>query len=168
LRAKIYRNTIRVLADRLTDANDLLVRYKKLQEAQADAEQADDGDADILGESSADADPGFLERENAMEPKKDLVAAYVSAAGTTEDPPALDSERFIRLVRGFYEQLDLDIEEAELSEDCSIAMAMHGDGYSYADLEYAVRWTARNIPSARRFNMVRLSIEEAFKDQWDT
>jgi hypothetical protein len=87
--------------------------------------------------------------------------------GLSDEVKARIFEPFMRLVSDFYEQLYLSINQAVLSEDCQTAEAMHGDGYSYADLEYAVRWTARNIPSARRFNMVRLSIEEAFKDQWN-
>ncbi|MFT5086908.1 MAG: CRP-like cAMP-binding protein [Planctomycetota bacterium] len=164
LRAKVYRNSIRVLADRLTDANDLLTRYKKIEEArEINLEQERDSDLSAL-DSNADIDTDVHKNENAVEGREeDLVAAYVSTTGLS----APDAEQFMRLVSDFYEQLDLSINQAGLSEDCQIAEAMHGDGYSYADLEYAVRWTARNIPSARHFNMVRLSIEEAFKDQWN-
>lgn len=41
------------------------------------------------------------------------------------------------------------------------------DGYSDVDIEYAVKWTVRNIPQVKRFSMVKLSIAEAFEGKTD-
>ena len=29
------------------------------------------------------------------------------------------------------------------------------------------KWTARHIPAAKRFSMVKLSVEEAFENRWN-
>ncbi len=163
LRAKIYRNTIRVLADRLTDANDLLVRYKKMQQTQSLPPE----DADESGE-----DIHIKETEStALAATEARALSDLAAANTPEvemaDSPQASAERHADLVRSFYAQLNLAVDPVQFAEDCAIAAQIHADGYTYADLQYVIRWTVRNIPSARRFNMVRLSIEEAFKDQWD-
>jgi len=162
LRAKIYRNTIRVLADRLTDANDLLARYKKKEEAQS------------FGRENAEIYTDIEVEEDLPRPAVDAATTVPEgsdnadiAAAAASSLPQTKTERSMELVRSFYAQLKIDADPAQIDEDCAIAMQMQKDGYSDADLVYMIRWTARNIPSARRFNMVRLSSEEAFKDQWD-
>lgn len=157
LRAKIYRNTIRVLADRLTDANDLFVRYKTQQEAQR-----------LVQEDAVDL--GAKDDETAPTKEAELTPA-AGGEGDTEaetiESGGGNQERCMALVRSFYAELNIEVDSSQLDEECAIAAQIHADGHTYADIEYLIRWTARNIPSARRFNMVRLSIEEAFKDQWD-
>ena len=140
LRAKIYRNMIRILSDRLSDANDMNLRYRKLYES---------------AEKSVGATPVAAEEAG-------------SSAGEEGEPPPEESEedQAEKQLRMFYELAHLEVDDAQREEDKKSFIQLRKDGYTLADIEYAIKWTVRNIPSVKRFNLVKLSINEAFEDKW--
>ena len=73
-----------------------------------------------------------------------------------------------RFVIDFYSLADLELDPEQLKRDKIIVREIWQEGYSEADLDYAIRWTIKNIPGAKRFNMVKLSIGEAFEHKWKT
>ena len=83
-----------------------------------------------------------------------------------EAPAVLPPEEV--LVRTFYELVGEEPDAALLESDRQACEGLRAGGYTEADIEYAVKWTARNIPGAKRFSLVRLSIREAFEDKWST
>ena len=56
--------------------------------------------------------------------------------------------------------------EEDLEEGRQVVEELRREGFSEADIELAVRWTVTNIPSARKFGMVKLSIQEALEEKW--
>ncbi|MEW6754272.1 MAG: cyclic nucleotide-binding domain-containing protein [Candidatus Latescibacterota bacterium] len=139
LRVKVYRNVIRVLSDRLDDANDLLLRYRRAQEA---------------GIPAGAAEP--------PEPRADAAAPAGGDSGLTPDEDA----RADRLVTEFYGLVQVEVSPDQRLADRQSVLQLRRDGYTHADLEYAVKWAARNIPAIKRFGLVRLSIREAFQERW--
>ena len=57
-----------------------------------------------------------------------------------------------------------DREDTE--EGQKVVAELYEKGYSDADIEYAVKWTARHIPTAQRFSILKVSIQEALEDKW--
>jgi CRP-like cAMP-binding protein len=149
LRIRLYRNFIRVLAERLNDTNDMVARYKRLYE---DATQI------VGGESDDDVLP---DDDEPMAPPAEMEEGE---AGGESAVPTVGAAR--EHVVAFYELVDRLPEEDDLGKGASIVAELHGQGFSDADIEYAVRWTARHIPGAQRFDMVQLSIQEALEDKW--
>ena len=58
-------------------------------------------------------------------------------------------------------------QEDHLEQDLDQYTDLKNDGYTDADIEFAVKWAARNITSAKRFIMVKLSVDEAFEERWN-
>lgn len=146
LRIKVYRNLVRVVSDRLNDANDMLTRYKKLYESGR-----------------------VPEREKAPEPQLDEgTGDETSVDVDSEDAavPVPSAEQHAALIALFYELIS-ETPPDDLDQDLDQFTALQNDGYTCADVEFAIKWTARHIPSAKRFSMVRLSIEEAFEERWN-
>lgn len=133
LASRIYRNLVRILADRLGDANDLIARYR------AQYEQA---------QASESGEPA------------------VPAAGVAPATPVDTERQATGLLEQFYALAEIEADTAQRAEDRGLMAQLQRDGYSGADIEYAIKWTVRNIPGAKRFNLVRLSIREAFEDRW--
>lgn len=149
MQTRLYRNFIKVLADRLNDANDMNARYKRLLEEGAQPVAA-----------PADAEP-------VAPPGPVLESPADEAEGGTEgaelpDQSAPDTDA----VRLFFELAKRLPNEEDMAEGRRVVAALTKEGYSAADIEYAVTWTVRNIPSARKFGMVQLSIQEALEDKW--
>ena len=132
LQARIYRNTVRLLAERLSDANDLIVRYRKL----CPDKQA----------------PAAVER---AEP-----AAPPSEAPAPEDLEATE------IIGAFYRLIGQELDPQHLAEDRVVYQALCRNWYTAEDIVYASKWTARHIPAAMRFSIVKLSIKEAFESKW--
>lgn len=137
LQARIYRNAVRLLAERLSDANDLIVRYRQL---------------------AADKQP-------APQP-----APPSTGGETPEEPPKQSSQEEEAeaedIVGTFYRLIEQPIDPQHLAEDRILYGGLRRDGYTAADILYTVKWTVRHIPAAKRFNLVKLSIKEAFEDKW--
>ena len=148
LRIKVYRNFVRVLADRLNDANDMLTRYKKLYES-GGVPQPEAGVGQPAGVAFEPA-PAEVDGEAVS----DRAAALAAA------------EHEIALIKLFYELVGETPPDGHLEKDRIPCAALRQEGYTAADIEFAVKWTARNIPSAKRFDMVKLSIGEAFENRW--
>ena len=70
------------------------------------------------------------------------------------------------LLQQFYELAGVDSSPTLIEEDLPLFRQLRQDGYTPADIEYAIKWTARNIPAVKRFSLVKLSIVEAFADKW--
>ena len=194
LSARLYRNMARILADRLSDANAEVTRYRKLCEGRSDP-SAGAAEPEALGEAcgeleipattpgdgdpSAPAETGGRSGIPAAEaPAGDLESSPISARpGAEAEPEAgptparhgpavvLEEPETARLVLDFYTRTDQEIDPAQLRQDQEVVAQLGRDGYTAADIEYAILWTVRNIPMARRFSMVGLSIREAFENQ---
>jgi hypothetical protein len=150
LHLKIYRNFIRVVSDRLNDANDMLTRYKKLYE------------------SGRPPQPQPVEESPQPNDDADNELERSAAAGSqSADAPPQSAEQQTALIALFYELVGELPPEDHLDQDLDQFAAMQQDGYTAADVEFAIKWTARHIPAAKRFSMVRLSVEEAFEDRWN-
>jgi hypothetical protein len=109
----------------------------------------------LLEERTAD-DTALVESSQAGEaPEVGPPPAKAAQAAATADPVRLFNELLQRLPS-----------QEELAEARREVDGLRQAGYSAADIEFAVRWTARNIPSARRFAMVALSIQEALEEKW--
>jgi CRP-like cAMP-binding protein len=136
LRASIYRNAVRWLAEKLCDANDLIVRYRRTYEPEATA-------ADLM----AAAPPSMQSSEHfAVE--------------------ADDTEGARQAVELFYKLIDQQPSAVQLAEDHRSYSLMRRGGRSHEDIIYAVKWTTRYRPRAKRFSIVRLSVKEAFESRW--
>lgn len=140
VRAKIFRNVVRILADRLADANDLIARFKK-------------------GGVTADAAPEAVEALPEDPPAPEV-------AEPDPDPDAPEPSPDEALICLFYNLTENPLDGPVSDADRESYLHLRRTGYSEADIEYAVKWTLRNIPSAKQFNLVRLSIEEAFEGRW--
>jgi len=139
LRALIYRNLVCILADKLSDANDRVIRYRQLY-------------------ASGQGEKGRVQAE----------------AGTGEEAPSAaeadspeDEERQAeKRLRCFYERAHLEVDDGVLFEDKGLYLQLRKDGYSDADIEFAIQWAVRHIPAIQSFNLVKLSISEALEDRW--
>ncbi len=159
LRAKIYRNLVRILSDRLSDANDMVMRYRKLYESGRNARSLvpdllEEGGDSLEPEGVASGDGGDIPPAENVQPEE-----AETAAGE-------DEGEYERLLNTFYELASLEPAAEQLGEDLAICQQLHKDGYKPVDIEYAIKWTVRNIPGIKRFNLVKLSIAEAFEDKW--
>ncbi len=143
LNTRVYRNMVRILSDKLSDANNLIVRYKKHYETTQDTTP----NGAVVKAPSETVGEGESESENRETTNED---------GTTEN-----------LIRQFYALAKSEVNPARLSEGARIFNDLRKDGYSEADIEYAIKWTVRNIPQVKRFSMVKLSIAEAFDNKVD-
>lgn len=70
-------------------------------------------------------------------------------------------------VLAFYAHLQRLPGPDDLSAGDAVVAQLRREGYSDADIAHGAQWTARRIPSARRFDLVRLSIHEALEEKWD-
>lgn len=137
LQARIYRNAVRLLAERLSDANDLIVRYRQ---------------------SVA---------EKPLAPQPASPAAGGETPEEPPPPSSQDEETEAEdIVSTFYRLIEQPLDPQQLAEDRVLYQGLRRDGYTAADILYTVKWTVRHIPAARRFSMVKLSIKEAFEDKW--
>ncbi len=141
LRAAIYRNAIRWLAEKLCDANDMIVRYRRIYEpmpgqASPPVPRAAGQAAGRTGETFA-VGTEFDEKEEANE----VVGLFYKLAG--QQPSA-----------------------AQLAEDRQTYALLLRNGRTREDIVYAVKWTTRYRPRAKRFSIVRLSIKDAFESRW--
>lgn len=146
LNVRIHRNMIRILSDKLSDANDMIVRYKKLYESSQSPTPENNG-------IETTATPSTVLEQEESAPENYAVPSDDSAAET--------------IVRQFYSLTQSEFNSTQLPQDVQIFNELRKDGYSDVDIEYAVKWTARNIPQVKRFSMVKLSIAEAFEDKTD-
>ena len=146
-RAKLYRNMIRILADRLSNANDLVVRYRKLYESGEGAAAA------------ARAGPPTGTDTARQAPKQQAEA---------EICPESEAATEAQLLSDFYMLASLDPPEELRQADQETVAELRRAGYSSADIEYAYKWAVRNLPAVKRFSLVKLSIDEAFADRWST
>ena len=207
LRSKIYRNMVRILADRLSDANDMVMRYRKLYESGRDpasfareetkADLGDDAKAELVEVTPAEAEQPEvsgeepdLEAEQPKVPSGEQEAEAGQRKEPVEEPEEERSEKSasdpgkaqvkkaseggeedfegeaMPLLRQFYELAGIDERAEAVAEDLPLFRQLRQDGYSPVDIEYAIRWTVRNIPAVKRFSLVKLSIVEAFEDKW--
>jgi hypothetical protein len=160
-RSRMYRNMIRVLSDKLSEANDRLMRYRKLYEAgdESKGERVIDlEDAETAAAAAAAA------METQATPAPDggdgsgtAASAEASAAGGSRAPVH-------QLIHTFYELLDETVDSAQLARDTE-ELADLRERYSETEIEYAVKWTVDEIPAAKLFKMVRLSIEDALAER---
>jgi hypothetical protein len=141
LRAKVYRNMVRILSDKLVDANDRVIHYRKLYESGASPQR---GEAVEEGEVQG-PQPTPVEK------------------GPEED----EETRIEKNLQLFYELVKVEGDEGQKTADRESYLGLRKNGYTDADIEYAIKWAARNIPSIKRFNLVKLSIDEAFENKWD-
>ena len=102
LHIKVYRNLIRVVSDRLNDANDMLTRYKKLYESgrpqgtqPVEESPQPTGDADnetAVGSKAADGPPQSVEQQTALinlfyELVDELPLGIISIRTSISSPP---------------------------------------------------------------------------------
>jgi CRP-like cAMP-binding protein len=150
LRAKIYRNLVRILSDKLSDANDLVIRYRKLYESGTRAQPKDDI-------------PTAREADQTAKEEKPTGGEHGKVAPTDNEQEGRDAEAMLKT---FYQIANLEADVATLESDRNAYFDLRKDGYTAADIEYAIKWSVRNIPNIRKFNLVKLSISEAFEDKW--
>ncbi len=153
-RAKVYQNLIRSLADQLSDAKDRVARFQRLAGEGAGAAVL----APIaLTAAPISGDPVLV----------DGVAVDTATSQTARlgEGGALD-DAANRLLSEFYALVGFVPDEAGQAEDREHYLWLRRRGYSDADIEFAARWASRHIASIRRFNLVRLSIAEAFEGKW--
>lgn len=146
MQTRLYRNFIKVLADRLSDQNDMLARYKRLLDEGVRLAESDEARVPDAADAAGAAAPA-----NAPEAED----------GGAE--PGRSGEDAVRL---FFELAKRLPSEEEMAEGLSVVESLRRDGFSAADIEYAVNWTVKHIPSARKFSLVQLSIQEALEDKW--
>jgi signal-transduction protein with cAMP-binding, CBS, and nucleotidyltransferase domain len=145
LRASIYRNVIRWLAEKLCDANDMIVRYRRIYEP--------------LPGQHAPAAPAAPVPPAAPATGR---TGETFVVGTEFD----DKEEANEVVGLFYKLTDQQPSAAQLAEDRQTYAVLRRQGRSREDIVYAVKWTTRYRPRAKRFNIVRLSIKDAFESRW--
>ncbi len=138
LRASIYRNAVRWLAEKLCDANDMIVHYRRTYEPETTAA--------VLRAAA----PAAARSSEAF------------AVGTESD----DKEEASQVVGHFYQVVDQQPSAAQLAEDRQTYFLLKRSGRSREDIVYAVKWTTHHRPRAKRFSIVRLSIKEAFESRW--
>ena len=194
LSSRLYRNIARILAGRLSEANGEIARIKKLgkegsppsadtpePEANDQASDEAEGPAGPAGEGEGagpeEAGGGTAlaaTDEPAADPSPDHAPPPPAPEGGPDPDPApprrgppvvLDEGETAQLVLDFYTRTDQEIDPAQLRQDQAVVAQLGRDGYTAADIEYAILWTVSNIPMARRFGMVGLSIREAFENR---
>ena len=138
LRASIYQNVIRWLAEKLCDANDLIVRYQRIYEPAATAAALR-----AVAPAAAQSSEAF-------------------ADGTESD----DKEEANQVVALFYKMARQQPSAVQLADDQQTYALLKHSGRSRQDIVYAIKWTARYRPQAKRFSIVKLSIKEAFESRW--
>lgn len=182
LRSKIYRNMVRILADRLSNANDLVMRYRKLYESGRDpasfvareetmpdltedakAELAEVATAQIEGRAEADGKLVEQVTDSGKELQDEKKAAAVDRPQDSDDEIHAEA---LPLLQQFYELAGVDETAETIAADVPLYSQLRQDGYSTVDIEYAIKWTVRNIPAVKRFSLVKLSVVEAFEDKW--
>lgn len=151
LRSCLYRNFIRVIGERLNDANDMAARYKRLYEEAVGGEPRHT----ILPPQPADTDD---------EPEADSQTTDDAPPG--EDEPAEGASSAEEHVTHFFELQRRLPAADDMAEGRKVVAELLDEGYSHADIEYAVKWTIRHVPTAKRFGMVRVSMTEALEDRW--
>ena len=166
LRAKIYRNMVRILADKLSDSNDLVVRYRKLYEAGARAKS----DGEIPDEDAVEAAASNRETAEVRSEEATATGAEDCSKGDAEPQPVeADQEEdqdAEAMLKTFYQLANLEDAEATLEADKKSYLDLRKSGYTTADIEYAIKWSVRNLPNIKKFSLVKLSIGEAFEDKW--
>lgn len=139
LKTRLYRNFIRVLSDRLSDTNDMAARYKRLYE-----------------EATGVVDKG--------------AAGPAKSASESFARPATDARRTDATAHGhvsnFFGLQQRMPDKEDVTDGQEAVEQLYELGYSDADIEYAVKWTVRNIPTTRRFSMIKITIKEALEDKW--
>jgi hypothetical protein len=108
--------------------------------------------------------PGWLEAVRAI-----LSTDRDEARGTSPGPgPGAASEGpgSYNHVRFFFELLHRLPNPDDVEEGNRVIEALHGEGYSDADIDYTVKWTVRHIPGVQRFGMVQVCIKEALQEKW--
>lgn len=138
LRASIYRNVIRWLGEKLCDANDMIVRYRRTYEPET---------TEAVLRAAIPA---------ALRPSETFIV------GTEVD----EKEEANQVVELFYKLVDQQPSAGQLAEDRQTYSLMKRNGRSREDIVYAVKWTTRYRPRAKRFSIVRLSIKDAFESRW--
>jgi hypothetical protein len=154
-RAKVYQNLIRFLADQLSDAKDRVARFQRL---------ADEGPgpAVVAPGALAVAAPAGVPGHG------DGVTIDTAASQTPKLGERIElDDAAEHLLTEFYALVGFVPDEAGQVEDREHYAWLRRRGYSDADIEFAARWASRHIASIRRFNLVRLSIAEAFEGKWN-
>ena len=100
--------------------------------------------------------------------KFDVICHLGAQAGVrySIDNPFAYEEANLRGTLNLFELAKRLPSEDEVAEGRRIVEALLKEGYSPADIEYAVTWTTRHVKSARKFSLVQLSIQEALEDKW--
>lgn len=135
-----------------------------------------------------DADPGLATRlyrnfirvlGDRLSAAHDAAARYrrcvdpagVDGAGSLRGDAAPGASRPPRPARehvvAFYHLLRRLPGPDDLAAGEAIVGQLRRDGFSDADIAYATEWTARHIPSARRYELVKLSVQEALEEKWN-
>ena len=70
------------------------------------------------------------------------------------------------MLKTFYQLANLDDDAAALEADKKSYLDLRKSGYTTADIKYAIKWSVHNLPNIKKFNLVKLSIGEAFEDKW--
>ena len=161
LRAKIYRNLVRILADKLSDSNDLVIRYRKLYESGSKAKPEDEIPAEP--EIERDVDGEEMEPLDGGDEDSPTDGAQDEIPPDESEQEEQDAEAMLKT---FYQLADLEEEDAALDADKKSYVELRKSGYTTADIEYAIKWSVRNLPNIKKFNLVKLSIGEAFEDKW--
>ena len=164
LSSRIYRNTVRVLYDKLSNANNQIVSYKKHYET---AEELTEDEQAPAATQDPEAEPAHEPDEEPAEKPQGEKEEGEGDPVPAADPVPVDEKEIARLVLDFYALADLEVDPEQLKLDKVLAEQLCRDGYTSSDIDYAIRWTIRNIPATKRFNMVKLSIREAFEHKWD-
>lgn len=146
LRANIYRNVIRWLGEKLCDANDMIVRYRRIYEP-SPGQSSPPVAAPTVAPAAAPVTARSLE---------------TFAVGTEFD----EKEEANEVAGLFYKLIGQQPSAAQLVEDRQTYALLRRNGRSHEDIVYAVKWTTRYRPRAKRFSIVRLSIKEAFESRW--
>jgi hypothetical protein len=163
MQARIYHNMVRLLSDRLSDANDMVVRYRNLYEASKPAEPP--VGVAVQPEPAA-APPGQAAAASPAATGVPPVAPPPEAVAGAAPPLPSQGLSEADLVRGFYRAVGVQPESGQLANDVTQCAGLLQDGYSVEDIAYAIKWTARHIPGAKRFSLVKASIREAFEEKW--
>ncbi len=159
LRTRLYRNFIRVLGDRLSDANDMAARYKRMyEEATGTSEGPKAKDTRPIVESPEP--PSETAEEQAPEPS-DSTQGKKSDGETRRVDGGAHAH-----VATFFQLQQRVADKDDATEGQKVVEELYEKGFSDADIEYAVKWTVRNIPTARRFSIITVSIQEALEDKW--
>lgn len=139
LKTRLYRNFICVLSDRLSDTNDMAARYKRLYE-----------EATGVSDNSA---------------AEEAKPVSESLAKPATDTQKIDGAAHSHVTSFFGLQQRMPDKE-DVTDGQQTVEQLYEQGYSDADIEYAVKWTVRNIPAVRRFSMIKVTIKEALEDKW--